>query len=213
MITAVLAGCLVGAGLLAVVWRLLPLRASPVAELARYDAAQSGSPVTRAAGAVPASKGLARRQELVGRWAARQLDRRGMEFTTLRQDLALLGRTYEQTLGRKITLALTGLLLAAVVVGTLAQTGSALPTGFPLVLAVLLSVTMFWAPDLEARREAARRLGVAVASLWVNLVPFFAVLWSMAYGFMPNLYQIAGGLVALSGVVYMQWRKLQTMQR
>ena len=33
----------------------------------------------------------------------------------------------------------------------------------------------------------------------------------MAYGFaLPNAYQIAGGLVALSGVVYMQWRKLGT---
>ena len=49
---------------------------------------------------------------------------------------------------------------------------------------------------------------MAVASLWVNLVSFFAVLWSMAYGFVPNAYQIVGGLVALSGVVYMQWRKL-----
>lgn len=55
----------------------------------------------------------------------------------------------------------------------------------------------------------ASRLGVAIASLWVNLVPFFAVLWAMAYGFWPNIYQIAGGLVALSGVVYMQWRKLE----
>jgi drug/metabolite transporter (DMT)-like permease len=54
----------------------------------------------------------------------------------------------------------------------------------------------------------ASRLGVAVASLWVNLVPFFAILWSMAYGFSPNIYQIVGGLVALTGVVYMQWRKL-----
>jgi drug/metabolite transporter (DMT)-like permease len=59
----------------------------------------------------------------------------------------------------------------------------------------------------------ASRLGVAIASLWVNLVPLFAVLWSMAYGFMPNAYQIVGGLVALSGVVYMQWRKLQTTHR
>jgi len=59
----------------------------------------------------------------------------------------------------------------------------------------------------------ASRLGVAIASLWVNLVPFFAVLWSMVYGFMPNAYQIVGGLVALSGVVYMQWRKLQTTHR
>jgi drug/metabolite transporter (DMT)-like permease len=56
----------------------------------------------------------------------------------------------------------------------------------------------------------ASRLGVAIASLWVNLVPFFAVLWAMVYGFMPNAYQIAGGLVALSGVVYMQARKLRT---
>ncbi|WP_421997501.1 DMT family transporter [Reyranella sp.] len=56
----------------------------------------------------------------------------------------------------------------------------------------------------------ASRLGVAIASLWVNLVPFFAVLWSMAYGFVPNAFQIVGGLVALGGVVYMQWRKLQT---
>jgi drug/metabolite transporter (DMT)-like permease len=58
----------------------------------------------------------------------------------------------------------------------------------------------------------ASRLGVAVASLWVNLVPFFAVLFSMAYGFQPNVYQVAGGLVALSGVVYMQMRKLRTVQ-
>ncbi len=59
----------------------------------------------------------------------------------------------------------------------------------------------------------ASRLSVAVASLWTNLVPFFAVLWSMAYGFVPNAYQIVGGLVALSGVVYMQWRKLAATKR
>jgi len=54
----------------------------------------------------------------------------------------------------------------------------------------------------------ASRMGVAAASLWVNLTPFFAVLWSMAYGFMPNSYQIVGGLVALLGVIYMQGRNL-----
>jgi drug/metabolite transporter (DMT)-like permease len=55
----------------------------------------------------------------------------------------------------------------------------------------------------------ASRLGVPVAYLWVNLVPFFAVLWAMVYGFTPNAYQIVGGVVALSGVVYMQARKLR----
>ncbi|MBS0219357.1 MAG: DMT family transporter [Proteobacteria bacterium] len=75
-----------------------------------------------------------------------------------------------------------------------------------LVVAVLASGLggYFW-------NVGASRLGVAIASLWSNLVPFFAVLWAMAYGFTPNGYQIAGGLVALGGVVYMQWRKLQIM--
>jgi drug/metabolite transporter (DMT)-like permease len=77
-----------------------------------------------------------------------------------------------------------------------------------LIVAVLASGLggYFW-------NVGASRLGVAVASLWVNLVPFFAVLWSMAYGFVPNAYQIVGGFVALSGVVYMQWQRLRTVQR
>ena len=81
-----------------------------------------------------------------------------------------------------------------------------------IVAATAALAALLWL--VEGRRAlavdiGASRLGVAVASLWVNMVPFFAVLWSMAYGFVPNVYQIAGGLVALSGVFYMQWRKLQ----
>jgi len=80
--------------------------------------------------------------------------------------------------------------------------------------AQLLTVAMFASGfGSYAWNIGASRLGVAVASLWVNMVPFFAVLWSMAYGFVPNVYQIAGGLVALSGVVYMQWRRLQATRR
>lgn len=157
MIAAVLVGCLAGVGLLAVVWRLMPLRPSPVTQLARFDAAQTlQASAAGRSGSVPTS-GLSRRQELLGRWTARQLARRGVEFTSLRQDLALLGRTYEQTLGRKITLAVAGLVAAALCVGAAAQAGAALPPGLPVVMAIVLSVTFFYAPDLEARREAARR--------------------------------------------------------
>jgi len=74
-----------------------------------------------------------------------------------------------------------------------------------LVIAVLASGVASYGWNI-----GASRLGVAVAALWTNLVPFFAVLWSMVYGFVPNAFQIVGGLVALSGVVYMQARKLQT---
>lgn len=52
------------------------------------------------------------------------------------------------------------------------------------------------------------RIGVANASLWTNVVPLFAVLWSIAYGFEPTAYQIVGGSIALLGVIFMQWKKL-----
>ena len=104
-------------------------------------------------------------------------------------------------------------LLSLVLIG-LGWTRSPLTVADPWVWTQLLAVAVF-ASALGGYfwNVGASRLGVAIASLWVNLVPFFAVLWSMAYGFMPNAYQILGGLVALSGVVYMQWRKLQTTPR
>ncbi len=104
-------------------------------------------------------------------------------------------------------------LLSLVLIG-LGWTNSPFTVTDPWVWAQLLAIAVF-ASALGGYfwNVGASRLGVAIASLWVNLVPFFAVLWSMAYGFMPNAYQIVGGLVALSGVVYMQWRKLQATPR
>jgi len=56
-------------------------------------------------------------------------------------------------------------------------------------------------------------MGLAVASMWVNLMPLVALFWSMLYGLVLILDQIVGGLVALGGVVYMQWRKLQAIAK
>ena len=104
-------------------------------------------------------------------------------------------------------------LLSLILVG-LGWARSPVTVADPWVWTQLLAVAVF-ASALGGYfwNVGASRLGVAVASLWVNLVPFFAILWSMAYGFMPNASQILGGLVALSGVVYMHWRKLQTTHR
>jgi len=120
-----------------------------------------------------------------------------------------LHRSYVATLSAMFWLILAAL---AVVAMGLARSPFGVTDGWvwtQLIVVAILAAGLggyYW-------NVGASRLGVAVASLWVNLVPFFAVLWSMAYGFMPNAYQIAGGLVALSGVVYMQWRKLRTFKR
>jgi drug/metabolite transporter (DMT)-like permease len=103
--------------------------------------------------------------------------------------------------------------LLAVMLGLIAVGWSRSPWGVcdPWIWTQLIGVAVLSSGiGSYAWNVGASRLGVAIASLWANLVPFFAVLWAMVYGFMPNGYQIAGGLVALSGVVYMQARKLRT---
>ena len=54
-----------------------------------------------------------------------------------------------------------------------------------------------------------QRAGLAAGSLWQNMVPVFAVLISMLYGIYPSAQQIAGGIIVLGGVLYMQWRRLR----
>jgi Flp pilus assembly protein TadB len=89
---------------------------------------------------------------------ARQLTLRGVTNTSLRQDLALTGRTYEQVMTRKVLFAAGGLLLSLLLLVVVpAAVSAALPTGAPLIVAMLLAAALFFLPDLEARSEATRR--------------------------------------------------------
>ena len=84
--------------------------------------------------------------------------RRGIAYTSLRQDLALTGRTFEQALGRKVTLAGAGLVIGLLGSAVIGWAGDiTVPAGAPIVLAAAFAAIMFFLPDLEARQEAAKR--------------------------------------------------------
>ncbi len=162
MIPAVVLGALLGGVLFVLLLRLAPPKTSPLVQLASFDAGHGATApaLTPAAtaGAADAGRGvLARVQGQSGRWLARQLTRRGVGYTSLRQDLALTGRTFEDALGRKVTLAGAGLVLGLLATVGLTVAGLALPAGAPVVLAVVLAAVFFFVPDLDARTEAARR--------------------------------------------------------
>jgi len=54
------------------------------------------------------------------------------------------------------------------------------------------------------------RLGVPVATLYINLIPVFAfVLSAFMFNITPNAYQIVGGLIVLTGVVQVQVLRLR----
>jgi tight adherence protein C len=161
LIVMALVGAALGALLFAVFVALVPPRVSPLVQLGRFDAqmrdtADPLSPTPAgAAGSVVTGQGF---QARLGNLIADQLRRRGFAYTTLRQDLALTGDTFEAVLGRKLLGFLAGFfLVVGTVVGLQVGAGIALPLGSPLLLALLVGAGFFLAPDLEARREAAAR--------------------------------------------------------
>jgi tight adherence protein C len=160
MIASIALGGLLGAALFLFVVRLSPPKTSALVQLAQLDAQHAPGTAAAAAPAAAAAGGdwVGAVRSRAGSWLANQLLRRGIACTSLRQDLALTGRTFEQALGRKVTLAGAGLLIGLLGSALIGWAGDLpIPAGAPIVLAAVFAAIMFFLPDLEARQEAAKR--------------------------------------------------------
>jgi len=159
VIAAIGLGALTGAVLFGLVLHLARPRPAPLVELARFDAAHGTAQGATGFASVEPDAGRVRGlPAMVGAWLARTLTRRGIANTSLRQDLALNGRSYEQAMTRKVLFAGGGLLVALLLLVVVpAAVGAALPAGAPLLVAVVLSAALFFLPDIEAKTEATRR--------------------------------------------------------
>jgi tight adherence protein C len=163
MITMMLVGAAIGAVLFWLLLIVAPPKTSVLVQLGRFDARDSLSTtraVTRAAD--PASRphppmNLSGLQTRLGTLVAAELERRGVRYTSLRQDLTLTARSFEDVMGRKLLGGLTGFLIVTGTAAGLGLTGVHLPMGSPLLLAPLTAVAFFFLPDLDARRDAAAR--------------------------------------------------------
>jgi tight adherence protein C len=158
-------GAAIGAVMFALIWHLIPRPTSPVVVLGRFDAYQQDTATGRLdrrdgvdedGGGSPS--GRPSWQVRWGRTLSEYLFQRGITYTTLRQDLALTGRSYEMTMGRKVLAFAAGFVLTLLTaVGVQAAAGFALPAGSAVVVALLIGAGFFVLPDLEARTEAAER--------------------------------------------------------
>jgi tight adherence protein C len=171
VITLVLAGAAIGAGLVYLMSLLRPDSKDPLVHLARFDAA-------RAAGATPIdwTPGARRGglQDRIGGWLARELQSHGIANISLRQDLALTGKTYETMLGRKVLVGVLGFVFGLAAAVAFSKAGIALPVGTPVLLALGSAVGFFMVPDIEARAGAAKRRRqfrtvLSVYLTWVSL--------------------------------------------
>ena len=160
MIELALIGAAIGAIAFGLVLLLVPRKDSPLVQLAKLDAMFAGESWRRPqplAGAdhVGGREGAETR---LGAWVTGLMVKRGVAYTSLRQDLALTGKTFEQTMGRKVVGFAIGFVLALVtLVGVTVIGGLSLPVGTPVIAAFGIGIVFFFLPDLDARSVAAKR--------------------------------------------------------
>ena len=167
-----LVGAAIGACLFWLFYQLVPPKRSPLVELARFDAHRHSGVAGETGIEDPAARTnvAADIQARVGYWFAAELQRRGIRYNGLRQDLVLTGQSFDALMGRKVVAAVGGFLLAALTLAWLQyDRGLHLPTGAPVLVAVLLAAALFIAPDIDIRKEARRRRAEFTEDLSVYL--------------------------------------------
>ena len=151
MTRAVLAGALAGAGLFLFLLALLPRRASLARQVATFD-----GPHLPPAGAGDGQRdGRVRRR--LGRVLAAFCAEQGWQFPSLRANLSIVGRSFENFLATKVLLALFGLLLGPLLLVLFGLAGVRIPVVIPVWLGLGVGGVFFCLPDLEVKRQADAR--------------------------------------------------------
>ena len=155
MIGLTVIGCAIGAAIFALIVQIRPPKPDPLAMLARFDLAQT--PQSPARSEVSTARAAAGAETRLGRWVNAELARRGIAYTSLRQDLALNGQSFDATMGRKVVVAVLGFLIGLIIAVCLGVAGLHLPPGVGVVVALMLGCGFFFVPDVDARSAAQRR--------------------------------------------------------
>lgn len=153
---ALVAGGLVGLGLLMLVLAVRPARVGIAAGIARLDADRQ-PPRTSVSEAILSTEGLSDWRLRLGSRLAAGLAARGLRVQALRADLAVLGRSLEGFLASTVLAGVLGLLLGPVLLGLGLLAGVDLGLTVPLGFALLFAVICALLPLAAVRREAARR--------------------------------------------------------
>lgn len=151
MIIELMLGAFCGFGLFVTIRALIPSRPGAAARVARIDAlrarGQFGAPSAR-----PDSF-----RELLGWRIADFYARRGWEQRSLRADLKLLERPWQQFLVTKVTLGTVGFLAGPLLFGAAWVLGLHLTPLVPIWAALAFAGLFFVLPDLEVRRDATTK--------------------------------------------------------
>ena len=154
MMPALVIGALTGLALFLLIFALIPRRVGLARRIAAFDAGRA--PALRAVSYPGDGKESALSKRL-GAALARFCAEQGWEFRSLRANLALVGKSFENYLATKVMLAFLGLILPPIVLAALGFAGIHLSVIIPVWVALVFAAVFFFLPDLELRQQVDKR--------------------------------------------------------
>lgn len=150
-----IAGGLTGAAIFLLVYALIPRRKSLVSQLAQFDAQRAATSFKVTRSEPTGSESFVTHR--VGGFVARFCAEQGWEFPSLRSNLAMLDRSFENYLASKVLLGFFGLIFIPIVFAAIGLIGIHLPIFVPIWLALVFGVAFSFLPDLEIKQQADQR--------------------------------------------------------
>ncbi len=168
MIEALVIGAVTGLALFLLVYALIPHRVGLARRIAAFDAG-AGTGTGMGAGT-----GTGRAQSLrpvrypgdgkenafsrrLGAALARFCAEQGWEFRSLRSDLALVGKSFENFVATKVLLALFGLIVPPIALGGIGLAGVHLSVIVPVWAGLVFAGVFFYLPNLELKQQVEKR--------------------------------------------------------
>jgi Flp pilus assembly protein TadB len=152
----IVVGVVLGLGFYALIRALMPTRRSAVAQVARIDALRARGTAYESARQTKDAQGrFGTVRARIGVRVSEFYLQQGWEQRSLRADLAVLERSWENFLATKVLLAVTGLIFGPFLFAVVWTMGFGSSPVIPVWLALLCAALFFFLPDLEVRRDAA----------------------------------------------------------
>jgi Flp pilus assembly protein TadB len=154
MIPAVIVGAVTGLALFVLIFALIPRRVGLARRIAAFD---EGRPAALRAARYPGDSSESAVSKRLGAALAQFCAEQGWEFRSLRSNLNLVGKSFENFIATKVLLALLGLIFPPILLGLIGLAGVNLSIVIPIWAGLVFAVLFFFLPDLELRQQVDKR--------------------------------------------------------
>ena len=154
MTAALIIGAVTGLALFLMIFALIPRRVGLARRVAAFDAGRA--PALKAM-TYPGDGKESAFSKRLGAALAKFCAEQGWEFRSLRANLALVGKSFENYLATKVMLGFLGLVFPPVVLLGIGFAGIHLAVIVPVWVGLIFAALFFTLPDLELRQQADKR--------------------------------------------------------